>query len=90
MFLCGAPPFVEFCKGFLHLVGQEIGQKAQPSGVHTDDGHARCTDMAGGLQQRTIATHRDSVVNVEVKSLELPESTPQLPIGWRFVAMHLR
>ena len=70
MFLHATIAGIELVECLLNLVGQEVGEETQSASVHADDRNARRPNVAGGLQQRAIATHRDGVVNGEVQHVE--------------------
>ena len=54
----------------LNLAGHHVGKESQPTHVHADDGRAFRSHAAGGLQEGSVSTHRNHIVDVEIVFVE--------------------
>ena len=52
------------------FIWSHIRKKAETAHVHADDGYLLRTDPACRLQERTVASQRNDIVDIEVHSLE--------------------
>ena len=52
--------------GIVNLFGPYVGEEAQSSGVHSQDGDAPVSDAAGRTQESAVASHADGHVGIEL------------------------
>ena len=57
-------------KRSLNLSRQHVSQKSQSAHIHANDGYLLGADTHRCLEERTVATHRDDEVGIEVVAVE--------------------